>query len=113
MRRGEGNPDRRAGLFGGAGEVLVWDLLGAARLAPFTAVLACELDPGGSVGAHRQEQFPEIVVFTDGEGVATVGGEARPVASGSLVALALGQTLAIRNASADRPLRYLIVKAQG
>lgn len=112
MRKGQGHPDRREALFGGSGAVLVWDLLGRARLPPFTAVLACELEPGGSVGAHRQEQFAEIVVFTEGEGSVTVGGAPQPVAAGAVVTLPLGQTLAIRNGSASEPLRYLIIKAE-
>ncbi len=107
-----GPPDRRQALFGGRGAVLVWDLLGRSPLPPFTAVLSCELEGGGSVGAHRQEQYAEIVVFTEGEGTATVDGAARAVGPGALVPLALGQVLSIANASPDRPLRYLIVKAE-
>ena len=91
--------------------MLVWDLLGPTRIFPFTAALACELEPGGSVGAHVQEQFAELVIVTEGSGVAAVGGAPQPIGPGSVVALPLGQTLAIRNESNDSPLRYLIVKA--
>lgn len=111
MKKGQGNPFRRAALFGGKGEVLVWDLLGAERLHPFTAVLACELSAGGSVGRHVQSDFAEIVVFTEGEGRALVNGAPRDVGEGSVVPLPLGQTLAIENLALDRPLRYLIIKA--
>ena len=111
MRKGLGQPAVREALFGGEGEVLVWDLLGAAKLAPFTAVLACELAPGGRVGTHRQEQYPEIVVVTEGEGAAELDGAACPIGMGSLIALPLGSTLALTNRSAEQPLRYLIVKA--
>ncbi len=113
MRKGMGRPTRREALFGGRGEVLVWDLLGAASLPPFTAVLACELAPGGRVGVHRQEQFPEIVVVTDGEGTAELDGAPSAIGVGSLIALPLGSTLALTNGSNDHPLRYLIVKAAG
>jgi uncharacterized cupin superfamily protein len=113
MRKGLGHPARREDLFGGHGEVLVWDLLGAASIAPFTAVLACELSPGGRVGTHLQEQFDEIVVVTEGEGSAELDGVACPVGAGSLLALPLGSTLAITNGSTEHPLRYLIVKAAG
>ena len=113
MKKGQGNPFRREALFGGQGEVLVWDLLGKERISPFTAVLACELEAGGSVGAHVQQEYAEIVVFTEGEGVARVGGAAREVAAGSVVPLPLGQTLAIENRSKEAPLRYLIIKAEG
>ena len=52
--------DRRQALFGGAGEVRVWNLLGRHPAPPFAAVLACELDPGGSVGRHKQSTYNEI-----------------------------------------------------
>jgi quercetin dioxygenase-like cupin family protein len=112
MRKGLGNPDRREALFGGAGEVLVWNLMGGADLPPFTAVLACELAPGGRVGTHRQEHYPEIVVVTGGEGTAELDGEACPIGLGTVIALPLGSTLALTNGSAEQPLRYLIVKAR-
>jgi quercetin dioxygenase-like cupin family protein len=113
MRKGLGDPARREALFGGEGEVLVWDLMGGADLPPFTAVLACELAPGGRVGTHRQEQYPEIVVVTEGHGQAELDGATVPIAVGSLIALPLGSTLALANGSAEEPLRYLIVKAAG
>ncbi len=112
MRKGLGNPARREALFGGTGEVLVWDLLGGARLPPFTAVLACELAAGGRVGVHRQEQYPEIVVVTGGEGSAELDGAHTPIAMGTVIALPLGSTLALTNASTTEPLRYLIIKAE-
>ncbi len=111
MRKGLGNPARREALFGGEGEVLVWDLLGPVIFPPFTAVLACELAPGGSVGTHRQEQYDEIVVVTSGEGSAEIDGAKTPIAPGTLIVLPLGSTLSIANGSAEEPLRYLIVKA--
>ena len=112
MRKGLGNPDRREALFGGTGEVLVWDLLGRADFPPFSAVLACELAPGGRVGTHRQEHDPEIVVVTEGAGTAELDGAACPIGVGSMLALPLGSTLALTNGSSVEPLRYLIVKAR-
>ena len=112
MRKGLGNPARREALFGGEGEVLVWDLLGEANLPPFAAVLACELAPGGSVGTHRQAEHPENVVVTEGEGAAELDGAPCAIGVGSLIALPLGSTLALSNGSTERPLRYLIVKAR-
>jgi quercetin dioxygenase-like cupin family protein len=112
MRKGLGQPARREALFGGTGEVLVWDLFGGAHFPPFTAVLACELAPGGRVGAHRQEHFPEIVVITEGEGTAELDGVPCAIAMGSVLALPLGSVLSIANRSNEAPLRYLIVKAQ-
>ena len=112
MRRGLGNPARREALFGGTGEVLVWDLLGRAQIAPFTAVLSCELAPGGRVGTHVQEHYPEIVVVIDGEGTAEVDGAPYAISVGCLIALPLGATLSITNGSAELPLRYLIIKAE-
>ncbi len=112
VRKGLGNPDRREALFGGRGEVLVWDLMGRARFPPFTAVLACELAPGGRVGTHRQERYPEIVIVTEGEGRVELDGSALTVSVGATVALPLGSTLAIENRSPEHPLRYLIIKAE-
>jgi quercetin dioxygenase-like cupin family protein len=103
---------RRTNLFGGTGGVLVHDLLGDRAADPFTAVLFCELDPGGSVGAHQQQAFPEIVIGLDGDGEATVDGATRPLVGGSVVHLPLGSALAIENKSQELPLRYLIVKAR-
>ena len=108
-----GNGDRRAALFGGKGVVTVWNLLGRTQAPPFTAVLSCELDPGGSVGKHHQEHFPEIVLGLEGDGRATVNGTAQKLVPGALVYLPLGATLEIANLDEQAPLRYLIIKAQG
>jgi quercetin dioxygenase-like cupin family protein len=105
-------PDRREALFGGEGAVLVWDLLGARAAPPFSAVLYCELEPGGRVGAHRQEHFPEIVVGISGQGEALVDGAHHPLRAGDVVHLPLGATLAIHNGASEEPLCYLIVKAR-
>lgn len=102
---------RNLDLFGGQGAVYVWNLL-PAPLDPFSAVLGCELEPGGSVGRHVQQRDPEIVVCIEGDGVATVGDVEHAMFPGSAVGLPHGQTLAIRNASAEVPLRYLIIKAR-
>ena len=104
--------DTRHQLFGGSGTVRVWALVDAPR-TPFTAVLACELEPSASVGVHVQQQYPELVIAVAGVGSVRVDGELRPFVAGSVVELALGQTLAISNTSSEEPLRYLIVKAQG
>jgi quercetin dioxygenase-like cupin family protein len=107
----DGDGDRRTTLFGGRGSVLVWDLLRGRTADPFSAVLACELEPRGSVGAHVQQRDPEIVLCLAGRGVAEVDGAPHPLAPGALVHLPLGKTLALRNES-DEPLFYLIVKAE-
>ena len=104
--------DRRERLFGGRGTVRVWSLNDAAPRAPFEAILACELEAGGSVGAHAQVEFAEILIVLEGAGIATVGGASRPIHPGSLVQLPLGETLALENTSGDLSLRYLIVKAK-
>jgi quercetin dioxygenase-like cupin family protein len=104
--------DRRTGLFGGTGTVLVWDLLGGAPAEPFSAVLACELEPGASVGTHVQQRDPEIVLCLAGEGTAIVGGEAYELGPGAAVYLPFGTSLALRNRSDGAPLFYLIIKAR-
>jgi mannose-6-phosphate isomerase-like protein (cupin superfamily) len=103
--------DRRERLFGGTGAVLVWNLGAAGLQPPFGAVLACELSEGGSVGTHVQQELAEVLIVLDGEGTARVEGSPLPIQAGTVVQLPLGQTLALENASSDRPLRYLIVKA--
>ena len=112
--RPEGGPapfSRRA-LFGGEGEVKIWNLLPApAQCEPFRAALWCELEPGGSVGAHRQEHFPELIICVAGEGVIQVGARATHFRPGSAVYLPLGSVLQLRNQSDQRPLSYWIIKA--
>ena len=108
---GRGEPDRRAGLFGGLGEVRVWSLLDVPP-APFDCVLGCELDAGGSVGPHVQAECAEVVIVTDGHGEARVNDEPRALRPGVVVPLRLGETLALANGSQIAPLRYLIVKAR-
>jgi quercetin dioxygenase-like cupin family protein len=110
MWTGKGEPDRRRELFGGQGEVRVWSLL-AVALPPFDCVLGCELDPGGSVGAHVQDRCSEVVIVTDGHGEARVDDEAIALRPGIVVALPLGATLELTNGSQVAALRYLIVKA--
>ena len=91
----------------------MWNLCEAgAPRAPFGAVLACELEADGSVGAHLQEELAEIVIVVEGEGTACVGGGG-PVAlsAGSVVEVPKGHTLALANGSSTGVLRYLIVKA--
>ena len=102
--------DARKDLFGGTGTVHVWEL--GARTPPFTAVLWCELEPGGRVGAHRQDTDDEVVIVVGGEAVVYVDRRAHGCAAGSAVALPLGSILEIDNASAVEPVRYLIVKAR-
>lgn len=101
--------DVRSGLFGGRGIVRVWNAI-ARPIAPFRAMLACELDPGGSVGAHVQADFAELVIVVSGSGRARVGGETAELSSGVVLQLPLGDTLSLENVSATEPLRYFIVK---
>lgn len=102
--------DVRTALFGGERAVRVWDLGG--RVGAISAVLFCELEPGGRVGIHRQEHDDEVVIVVEGEAVLYVDRRAHACVAGSAVPLPLGATLEIDNASADAPVRYLIVKAR-
>jgi quercetin dioxygenase-like cupin family protein len=108
-----GGTDIRTNLFGGTGSVKVSDLLGTRATPPFTAVLFCELDPGGSVGLHQQQRDPELVLGIDGSGQVTVSGIVEPLEPGSTVYVSFGATLSLRNLSSIEPLRYLIIKAEG
>lgn len=104
--------DVRHKLFDGEGSVEVWDLLARRPFEPFSAILACELTPGGSVGRHQQQRDPEIVLCGQGSGQIEVNGHERPFTPGELVLLPFGSTMAIRNSSTVEPLRYFIIKAQ-
>lgn len=104
--------DRRENLFGGSGAVLVWNLCDGSPQPPFGAILACELEGSGSVGAHVQQEFPEVVIVIEGRGVARVAGNALSLQAGVVVQIPLGHTLALENGSPQQPLRYLIVKAR-
>ena len=79
-------------------------------LPPFDCVLGCELDPGGAVGVHVQQQCTEVVIVTEGHGEARVGDEKVPLVPGTVVRLPLGEKLALTNGSEVDVLRYLIVK---
>jgi quercetin dioxygenase-like cupin family protein len=104
-------PFIQTNLFGGVGEVRVWSLLqGAAE--PFTAVLMCELAPGGSVGRHMQQEFAEVVIGIAGEGEASVDGITQRIGPLTSLHLPLGAILTIANGSQQEPLRYMIVKAR-
>jgi hypothetical protein len=103
--------DRREALFGGTRSVRVWSLLDRAPIPPFGAVLACELEAGGRVGDHVQEQLDEIVIVLEGRGAISVDGAKQAVAPGVVAQLPVGSILAIENLSETEPLRYLIVKA--
>jgi quercetin dioxygenase-like cupin family protein len=103
--------DVRRELFGGKGVVRVWSLRDAPAL-PFRAVLACELEPGASVGTHLQEHFSEIVIGIAGSGSVLVNGSTSAFGPGLVVELPRGHTLAIANDSDSAPLRYLIIKAR-
>jgi quercetin dioxygenase-like cupin family protein len=115
MTAHKGPVDVRTALFGGTGDVKVWNLLAEHDAAPhpFTAVLSCELDPGGHVGRHVQQHFPEIVVGLSGDGEAWVDGKPTSLGEGDVVHLPLGSTLELRNHSNVAPLAYLIIKARG
>lgn len=102
---------QREALFGGEGAVRIWNLLGAGQAPPFSAVLRCELAPGGSVGPHRQQRDPELILCLDGDGTITVDKQSAPFVAGRLVYLPLGGVLSLQNRSEERPLRYLIIKA--
>ena len=95
--------DRRERLFGGSGAVFVWSLCDSGPRPPFGAILACELEGAGSVGPHLQQEFAEVVIVVEGEGVARVGGTATVMQPGVVLEIALGQTLALENVSLEHP----------
>lgn len=112
MRETNRTPHEQEALFDGVGTVAIWDLLGRQSAPPFSAVLSCELEALGEVGTHIQQRDPEILIGLGGDGEASVDEAVHPLLSGSVLYLAHGQTLSIRNRSEVEPLRYMIIKAQ-
>ena len=110
MNRPSGSSFQRVDLFGGTGTVTIWNILKQEQ-EPFSAALWCELEVGGFVGAHVQQQDPELVICLSGQGTVKVNGKPRKFITGELVGLPLRATLAIRN-EGDEPLKYLIIKAK-
>ena len=88
----------------------MWSLL-RTTMPPFDCALGCELEPGGNVGVHVQDKCSEIVICIEGAGEACVNDEVTALAPGVVVALPLGDELALSNTSKTHPLRYVIVKA--
>jgi quercetin dioxygenase-like cupin family protein len=101
----------RENLFGGSGAVRVCNLLRAGA-EPFTAILSCELDAGGSVGRHVQQEFAEVVIGVSGNGEATVNEQLFPLRAGDVVHVPLGAVLSIDNRNSQESLCYLIIKAR-
>ena len=101
----------KSDLFGGTGEVKIWNLLAGRKMPPFSAALWCELEANGVVGRHRQQQDPEIIICTSGEGEATIGKHTHKMAKGTFLYVPLGVSLSLRNSS-GLPLCYLIIKAK-
>lgn len=95
---------------GGQGVVHVHNLMHDRALDPFSAALWCELEPGASVGRHRQQRDPELVICISGEGQVEVDGQSAPFVRGVTVLLPFESTLALTNPSSE-PLVYLIIKA--
>jgi quercetin dioxygenase-like cupin family protein len=98
-------------LFGGRGQVELWDLLQGRSAPPFQEVLRCRLEAGGGVGAHRQAEFSELVIGLAGKGVARVNGDAFGLGPDQVVFLPLGASLELA-CEGPEPLDYLIVKAR-
>lgn len=105
-------PWTKHALFGGQGEVKVWDLLGISSAPPFKAALWCELEAGGTVGRHRQQDYPEIVICLSGFGTATVDQSTYQLKPGVCIFLPLGSLLSL-SATPEQSINYLIIKAQG
>ncbi|MBX3168064.1 MAG: cupin domain-containing protein [Candidatus Eremiobacteraeota bacterium] len=101
---------KQSDLFGGQGLVEIEDLFQQQPLAPFREALFCRLEPGGRVGAHRQEHYAELVLIASGQGTALVQGEQRALMPGSLIRLPLGHSLELHNDGSEW-LSYFIIKA--
>ena len=99
-------PFVRTNLFGGVGEVRVWNLLhGSAE--PFTAVLSLRALAGWERRPARAAGIPRNRDRHRWRGEARVDGVAHRLGSFSAVHLPLGAVLEIVNRSQVEPLRYL------
>ena len=106
-----GGPWTRRELFNGSGAVQLWDLLGRAQAAPFSAALWCELEAGGRVGQHRQQAHPELIICLAGAGLAIVNEQQHKLQPGACVFLPFGALLSL-SAAEEGPMSYLIIKAE-
>ena len=86
--------------------------MGDSQTPPFTTALWCSLEPLGSVGNHRQQEDPEIILAIEGKGEIRIDGVISPFTRGCLFYLKLGSILAIRNTSRTEELVYVIIKAR-
>lgn len=102
----------RQDLFKGQGKVHVHHLGGAHDISPFTAVLACELDPQATVGAHLQPHYDELIMVINGIGTASINKQDYSLTAGTVLYLKQGSILAIHNHHAEERLCYWIVKAK-
>ena len=59
-------------------------------VSPFSAALWCELAAHGSVGPHRQQRDPEIIVCISGVGQARIDDKVHAFHVGVLLYLPLG-----------------------
>ena len=109
----DGPAETREHLFGGVGAVRIWNCLPPNSTDPFKAALWCELDPGGSVGRHRQTAYPEVILCVGGAGRAVIGDTTHVLVRGTLVHLPLGTSLSLHNDREDASLEYVIIKASG
>lgn len=102
--------DSRSDLFGGVGEVLVWDRTPQNLAPPFQVVLFCRLVTGGRVGPHKQVGVGEIILGYAGSGLCRVDGKEKVISAGVAVSLSDGAVLEIANTGGE-PLDYFIIKA--
>ena len=102
---------RQQNLFGGQGQVLVWDLLKGESAGQIKSVLGCTLEAGGSVGSHRQADTDEVMIIHSGQGTASVGETEYTLQAGTVIHLPLGQYLKLENSSGDEELHYYIIKS--
>ena len=99
----------RQDLFGGSGRVAVATILSESN--PFVITLWCALDIGGTVGPHRQSEYPEQIVCVSGDGEVKIDGVKRQFSAGDAHHVPLGTVLSLKNLG-DVALEYLIIKAK-
>jgi len=101
----------QSNLFGGQGTVEIDSLL-IDKGQPFSAVLWCSLEVGGSIGKYCQQRDPEIILCISGKGEICIDSQVHSMTAKSLVYMPFGSVMSLLNTSETEPFVYVIVKAE-
>jgi len=94
----------------GSGTLHCTEMLAAYRRAGpgFRFIHDNILEPGASIGEHVHDGDEELYLILDGEGVARIDGEEKPVKAGDVIVTRSGHAHALRN-SERGPMHLLVI----